>query len=188
LFVTNAAGNAVLEIRNLSVTLSAGLLKVDKFVMTNSCASFIHSGGALVYGQAVLDPARDDDGDGIPNGYEQSHGLDPLNPADASIDSDGDGLSNLQEFLAGTDATNSASFFGITAVVKTNIDVGITWMTGLGKTNALERTAGTANGSYSNNFAAIFTVTNTVGNSTNYLDVSAATNTPAQYYRVRLVP
>ena len=39
-----------------------------------------------------------------------------------------------------------------------------------------------------NNFAAIFTVTNTVGTTTNYLDIGAATNVPAFYYRVRLVP
>jgi hypothetical protein len=38
------------------------------------------------------------------------------------------------------------------------------------------------------NFADIFTVTNTVGTTTNYLDTSAATNVPARFYRVRLVP
>jgi hypothetical protein len=36
--------------------------------------------------------------------------------------------------------------------------------------------------------AVIFTATNTVGTTTNYLDVGAATNVPAFYYRVRLVP
>ena len=61
-------------------------------------------------------------------------------------------------------------------------------MTGPGKTNALQRTAG-ASGSFATNaFAAIFTATNTVGTTTNYLDVGAATNVPAFYYRVRLVP
>jgi hypothetical protein len=58
---------------------------------------------------------------------------------------------------------------------------------GNGKTNALERTAGVG-GSFSNNFAAIFTVTNTVGGVTNYLDIGAATNSPSRYYRIRLVP
>lgn len=44
-------------------------------------------------------------------------------------------------------------------------------------------------GSYdTNNFTDIFTVTNTVGVVTNYLDVGAATNVPTRYYRVRLVP
>jgi hypothetical protein len=39
-----------------------------------------------------------------------------------------------------------------------------------------------------NNFAAIFTVTNAIGTTTSYLDVGGATNAPARYYRVRLVP
>jgi len=78
--------------------------------------------------------------------------------------------------------------FGITAVAAEADDVRITWMTAPGKTNALDRSAGDASGSYSNNFAAIFTVTNTIGTVTNLLDVGAATNVPAFYYRVRLVP
>jgi hypothetical protein len=188
LLVTNAAGNAVLEVRTGSLILNSGLLTIDKLVMTNACGNFVHTGGTLVYGTAVLDPARDDDGDGISNGYEQSHGLDPLNAADANVDSDGDGLTNLQEFQAGTDATNSASAFRITAIVRTNNNLHITWTMGPGKTNALERTAGAAGSFATNNFAAIFTVTNTVGTTTNYLDGGAATNIPSRYYRVRLVP
>jgi hypothetical protein len=188
LFVTNASQTAVLEVRNGTLEIDSGTLVVDKLVMTNSCANFIRTGGTLVYGSLLLDPNADTDGDGIPNGYEQSHGLDPLNAADANLDPDGDGFSNLQEFLAGTDPTNNASYFHITSIVGTGNDVLINWMTGPGRTNALERSAGTAGGSYSNNFATIFTVTNTVGTITNYLDVGAATNFPASYYRVRLVP
>ena len=62
-------------------------------------------------------------------------------------------------------------------------------MTGSGRTNALQATAGNASGGYNPiNFTDIFTVTNTVGTTTNYLDTGAATNVPARYYRVRLVP
>ncbi len=104
-----------------------------------------------------------------------------------TADPDGDGFSNEQEFLTGTDPTDSASLFGITAITQLSTNILITWQTGPGKTNALERSSGTA-GSYSNNFAAIFTVTNTVGTTTNYLDIGVATNSPARYYRVRLVP
>jgi hypothetical protein len=114
-------------------------------------------------------------------------GLDPLG-ALKGADANGDGLNNLQEFLVGTDPTNSASAFRITAVTREANNVRVTWTTGPGKTNALERTAGDPSGNYTNNFAAIFTVTNTVGTTTNYLDVGAATNFPARYYRVRLVP
>ena len=107
------------------------------------------------------------------------------NPAGGtSVDADGDGLSNQQEFLAGTDPTNSVSLFGITAISREANDIQVTWMTGLSKTNALERAAGTP----TNFLTAVFTVTNTVGPTTNYLDVGAATNVPAFYYRIRLVP
>ena len=188
LYVTNA-GNAVLEIRSGTLTLSSGTLVVDKFVMTNSCAHFVRTGGTLIYGSAVLDANRDDDGDGIPNDYEQAHGLDPLNPADASADNDGDGFSNLQEYLAGTDPNNSASEFRITSAEQTNNDVRITWMMGPSKTNALQSTVGAADGSYqTNSFTDLFIVTNTVGTATNYLDVGGATNAPSRFYRVRLVP
>ena len=112
------------------------------------------------------------------------------NPAAAATaDPDGDGCNNLCEFLSGTDPTNPASSFRITAVATEGNNARVTWMTGVGRTNALQETAGTGDGSYqTNNFADIFTVTNTVGSVTNYLDVGAATNIPSRYYRVRLVP
>src|SRR5439155_5158647 len=95
LFVTNAAHNATLEVRSGTLTLNSGTLTVDKIVMTNACANFTRTSGTLIYSTAVLSSNRDDDGDGISNGYEQSHGLDPLNAGDAAVDSDGDGFTNL---------------------------------------------------------------------------------------------
>ena len=47
--------------------------------------------------------AGDSDGDGIPDDYEISNGLNPNDPLDADLDPDGDGLTNLQEFQTGTD-------------------------------------------------------------------------------------
>ncbi len=61
-------------------------------------------------------------------------------------------------------------------------------MTGTGNTNALQRATGAADGSYTNDFTDIFFVTNAVSVVTNYLDIGAATNFPARFYRVRLVP
>jgi len=76
----------------------------------------------------------------------------------------------------------------VTGVAREGDDIRITWITGgLCKTNALQRATGTADGSYTNSFTDVFLITNTVGNVTNYLDVGAATNFPAAYYRVRLV-
>jgi hypothetical protein len=180
--VTNAAGNAVIEVRSGSVILNSGTLMVDKFVMTNSCASFVHTGGTLIYSNAVLISSRDDDGDGIPNALDPF----PLEASNAGADSDGDGLTDLQEYLAGTNPTNSASFFGITAITKESNDIRVTWMTGPGKTNALESTAGVA-GSFTNNYSVLTNIV-TTGSVTNYLDLGAATNVPSFYYRVRLVP
>ena len=111
-------------------------------------------------------------------------------PAAASnADPDGDGMDNNAEFLTGTDPTNSGSALRITNVALTNNGVVITWTYGPGKTNALQVTAGAGDGSYqTNSFTDIFTVTNTAGTITNYLDSSAATNFPARFYRVRLIP
>jgi hypothetical protein len=51
----------------------------------------------------------DDDNDGMPDAFETTNALDPLNPADASGDLDGDGFTNLQEFLVGTDPDDPKS-------------------------------------------------------------------------------
>jgi len=51
----------------------------------------------------------DDDGDGLPDDWELSNGLDPLDPADAAKDDDGDGITNLDEYLAGTDPGDAGS-------------------------------------------------------------------------------
>src|SRR6185503_17524516 len=48
----------------------------------------------------------DDDGDGLPNGYELDHNLNAF-ANDSSQDADGDGLTNLREFQLGTDPRNA---------------------------------------------------------------------------------
>ncbi len=191
LYVTNAAHNAVLDVRCGTVTVSAGLLQADILILTNACGQFIHQGGMLQYNQLILSPNLSATGDGIANSWKQQYGFDPLSTNgvnNANADPDGDGMSNLQEFLAGTDPTNNASSMRITSLVQTGAHIRVSWMMGPGKTNALERAAGDAGGNYSNAYTAIFIVTNTAGTVTNYLDRGAATNGPARYYRVRLVP
>src|SRR5690606_32409353 len=44
----------------------------------------------------------DTEGDGMGDNFENTHGFNPLDPADASLDADGDGISNLAEFNAGS--------------------------------------------------------------------------------------
>ena len=44
----------------------------------------------------------DSDEDGMPDGWEQDHGLDPFAPGDSIQDPDRDGMSNVEEYIAGT--------------------------------------------------------------------------------------
>ena len=81
--------------------------------------------------------------------------------------------------------------FRITAIAREGNNMRVTWMMGVGQTNALQAAPGGLQGKYTTNgFIDIFTVaTNiTVGSITNYLDIGGATNVPSHYYRARLVP
>lgn len=51
--------------------------------------------------------ANDTDGDGMPDSWEASYGLNPFDPGDGSRDLDDDGLTNIEEWSAGTLPTES---------------------------------------------------------------------------------
>jgi hypothetical protein len=60
--------------------------------------------------QRGTDPTNPDtDADGMPDGWELAHGLNPLSAADVTRDADSDDLSNRQEFLHGTDPNRTDS-------------------------------------------------------------------------------
>jgi T5SS/PEP-CTERM-associated repeat protein len=187
--VTNSTGTAVLDVRSGTVALNSGTLTVDVLVLTNACGHFNRTGGTLAFGSLVLDPNLDADGDGLPNGWEQMFGLDPLDSTGengANGDPDGDGLSNEQEFSLGTDPTDSSSPYRITDVVQEGDDVRLTWQTVGGKTNFVQATS-----DLTTNFTDItpaIAITGAGVTSTNYLDLGAVTNFPAQFYRIRFVP
>ena len=68
----------------------------------------------------------DSDGDGLPDDWERKYGLNPQDPADATLDSDEDGFTNLQEFKDGTDPLDAAShrdFVSLLRVVKVEATV-----------------------------------------------------------------
>jgi hypothetical protein len=60
---------------------------------------------------SVFNPNADNDEDGMPSGWENQHGFDPFDPADAGLDADGDGQTNLGEYIAGTDPRNANDRF-----------------------------------------------------------------------------
>jgi pectate lyase len=106
----------------------------------------------------------------------------------------GKGISNTNQFLLGLNPTNPASVFRITSVVTdSGTNVRISWSTAGVRTNAVQATTGDAGGDYgTNDFQDISGATliiNVSGDTTtNYTDVGGATNVPARYYRIRLVP
>jgi len=123
--------------------------------------------------------------------------------AAAGADPDGDGVSNTNEFLAGFNPINSSAYPHIISITKTNTtDINViylgangdsTWSPGIAsRTNVLEFTTGTANGSYSNNFVStgqtnILSGGTGVGVVANMIDSGGATNKPSRFYRIRVL-
>ncbi len=77
-------------------------------------------------GNWMATPARDTielrldtDGDGLPNSWEVTYGLDPENPVDAAWDLDLDGISNYEEYYNGS---NPASAYDNTPVARAGAD------------------------------------------------------------------
>jgi thrombospondin type 3 repeat protein len=204
IYVTNATHDATLEVDSGVFLMNGGTLVVDRLVITNSCSAiFDHTGGTLIATTILLNPGDDTDGDGLPNGWEQAHGLDPLSSTGNNGpdgDPDGDGFSNLQEYLAGSDPQNPLSTpvqvvappFQITSVVQVGNNIVLTWNTGGGLTNQVQVTSGGVDGSYSTNgftnLSPQMIISGTGITTATYTDTDGATNKPSRYYRVRLVP
>jgi hypothetical protein len=77
--------------------------------------------------------------------------------------------------------------YQINGITQQGSDIVVSWITGgICFTNILQRSTGDADGNFTTNFTDIFTVTNALGNTTNYTDAGATTNFRAAYYRVRV--
>lgn len=106
--VTIPAGQTVIymtlgsmQLNNAAATLAAQTLNAG-----GSAAIFDGLDAATIAQVQNWDLA-DDDGDGLPGGWETFFGLDDNDASDAALDGDGDGLSNLEEFQNLTDPTNA---------------------------------------------------------------------------------
>ncbi|MBI3414408.1 MAG: metallophosphoesterase [Verrucomicrobia bacterium] len=83
----------------------------------------------------------DTDGDGLPDGWEVAHGLNPLSAAGddgAGGDPDHDGFSNAMEFLAGTNPRDPASVLRVQLQVLGRGANRITWSAVAGRSYQLE--------------------------------------------------
>jgi hypothetical protein len=70
----------------------------------------------LLSATAVLTIVADADGDGLPDAWENAHGLISTNALDRASDSDSDGMTNWEEYLAGTDPTNALSYLKVESI------------------------------------------------------------------------
>ncbi len=125
----NPDGSAVLE--SLPVTLAAppdGDVDLDGLTAE----------GESAHGTDPDNP--DTDGDGLPDGWEVRHQLDPvramgLNGADG--DPDGDGYRNLEEYLSDTDPQDPAPTLKITALLE-GAGFRVDWRAMVGRTYSIE--------------------------------------------------
>jgi subtilisin-like proprotein convertase family protein/subtilisin family serine protease len=132
----------------------------------------------------------DSDGDGLPDGWETAHGLDPNDDGlfggdpdnGASGNPDGDMATNIREYEADTDPTNSHSVLALTNIVIQAGGARIGWKGGQDARQLVEkrRSVDGASGQW----AAFFTNQPPTAIHTNLLD-AAATNR-ALFYRIRV--
>lgn len=106
-------------------------------------------------------------------------------------DTDGDGQGDPCELLAGTNPNNADSVLRVTAITREADNLRVAWQTVGGRTNILQFTLGSGGGNFSNNFLDLppaLIITGSGETITNRLIIGGATNDPAAYIRVRVVP
>lgn len=117
-----AGGKNKAVTRVFTNTVSDSQLKID-FVATGSVDPNARVSAIAVRKIAELDS----DNDGMADWWEDAHGLNKNNPADAAADADGDGANNLSEFTARTNPQDAASTLKVTTTQNGSGGFQITW-------------------------------------------------------------
>lgn len=179
------------------VAINAGGTVTAATVYTNAIGAIsgYYLGASNTVSLVVIDTNPDDygiyAGDGVPDSWQvQYFGLNNSSGV-AIADPDGDGQNNLQEFLAGTDPTNDASLFRVIGIVRQSQDMRITWAAVGGKRYILQATSGLSGSFSTNDFVDLNPAASVPGTGATtfaVLHLGGATNRPAFYYRIRLVP
>ncbi len=133
-------------------------------------------------GQDPATASRDSDADGLPDGWERQHGLDPGNAADGAADADGDGLSNAAELLSGSDPRAAGSRFAVLGLDRNAGGVRVRFAAPVGRRCQLERTPELA----SPDWRAVGAPVRLQGDTGSLSDPTGTE--PNAFYRVRLLP
>ncbi len=99
-------------------------------------------------------PLADTDHDGMRDSWEVPHSLNPV-VDDADQDADGDWMSNVKEYWTDTDPQNSASFLGLTQIVRQAGAAGIVvrWRSSADKFYRLDRSTNPVNDAFTTKVA-----------------------------------
>lgn len=91
---------------------------------------------------------NDSDGDGLPDSWENDHGLNRNDPNDALVDTDGDGLSNRDEYLSGTDPQNANDTLSLDLATGAAGEVGLSFRAVAGHSYSVYRRDDLAGGTW----------------------------------------